>query len=241
MKRYRGSVRFGDALRRARGPEEYEYLARTEKADRQLNLKLSESLPYSDTEKRYQRLIEKIDDPKFQARRAKKIGMKTTSIRELAKKVGVSKNTLLDYEAGRRYPPLEFVIEVCVALEIRPDGLVRKWFNWHPNENMHALGNLGFVTHTFRNRLGKVKGNDKSNLIRFIATAINLAHHHATEWAPDLSRQERISQISLVTAYLMQEVMANGQPIHPSSISANFNAWEGAIKTAEAEWLKKPF
>lgn len=238
MKRYKGCARFGEALKRARGPDELEYLRRTRKADRQLRMKLDKADPGSSIEKQYFRLIRKIDNPDFRARRARHYGIKTTSIRELARLVGVSKNTLLDYEAGRRYPPLEFVLDICDALKIDPNALVRQWFRYHPNDNVSIYRNLGFVNNQFENVLGEIRGHEKSNLIRFIAAAITVAHHHSSEYVFDVSKTDRIGKIAVVATYLMQGALAKGREVHPSSISVQFSEWEQAYLSASSGGLK---
>ena len=51
---------------------------------------------------------------------ARRLGVKTKSLRQVAAALGISKNTVHDYEMGKKYPSAEFVYEFCAVLENPP-------------------------------------------------------------------------------------------------------------------------
>jgi transcriptional regulator with XRE-family HTH domain len=69
-------------------------------------------------------------------RQARRFRVKMYSLREMAQILDISKNTLHDYEQGKRYPSVEFVYDYCEALKISVDLVLEFWLKCHPQENI---------------------------------------------------------------------------------------------------------
>lgn len=140
-------VEFGRFLKFLRCPEIYQYklkmAERFEATDNvfgmcelyQSDLEFFEELFPDDA------LPETFRELQASARRYK---LKMYSLREVADILGISKNTLHDYEQGKRYPSVEFIYDYCGVLKIPVDEVLNEWLRCHPKENIreHATETL---------------------------------------------------------------------------------------------------
>lgn len=83
---------------------------------------------------------------------ARRYKLKMYSLREVADVLGISKNTLHDYEQGKRYPSVEFIYDYCEVLKIPVDEVLNEWLHCHPKGNIreHATQTLEhYYDHNF--------------------------------------------------------------------------------------------
>jgi len=147
-------VAFGRFMKFLRCPEIYQYkLKMAERFEETDNVSGMRELYQSDLE-----FFEELfpDDALPEAFRelqasARRYKLKMYSLREVADLLEISKNTLHDYEQGKRYPSVEFIYDYCEVLNIPVDEVLNEWLCCHPKENIreHATETLGH--HYFHN------------------------------------------------------------------------------------------
>jgi|GEM_PF-4615168 len=224
--------RFGDLLKRLRGPdvEEYRYKLAVDywkkkklrKEKGASSYKQHKKISKEDKEKEINACKYYIEFPKTFSdyqRHAVRIGVQTHSLRETAKLIGINKNTLHDYEIGKRYPPAEFVFEFCDALGLSADKLMQDWVGYHPNKNIskHAPDGIYTAEAFWQNESGYIQPSDEE-LIGFIQSAIRLACYLT---GSNAILGERLLDMSLMTSLIMYRVISRDLPIHKNSIDTN--------------------
>ncbi|WP_293652330.1 helix-turn-helix domain-containing protein [Thiolapillus sp.] len=155
---------------------------------------------------------------------AAKLGMKFKSLRETAKLIGINKNTLHDYETGKRYPPAEFVFEFCNALGLSPEKLMRDWIGFHPDPIISNYVTEGrYAPESVWEPQSGYAGEgllspDDENIRQFIANALKLS---AFMVDLDLWENKKIHKIAYLTAYIIHDVLSEALPLHPKNIDTN--------------------
>lgn len=153
----------------------------------------------------------------FRARQqlARRLGMNVKSLRDVASAMGISKNTLHEYEAGKRYPSAEFVFDFCAAVETAADPVIRKWVRCHPNPNVRRHQRFGHFNRELTNSRDDPLGYEKRKSINFIVDAIL--------FAVPLAGVESISakdagRIASTAAMLMNRALSEGKGPNPDLI-----------------------
>jgi transcriptional regulator with XRE-family HTH domain len=121
-------------------------------------------------------------------RQARRFGVKMYSLREMAQILGISKNTLHDYEQGRRYPSVEFIYDYCEALKISVDRVLEFWLQCHPQENI------------------KIREEE------------NLSEYYFHQLSVHFQDQQRVKARKSFERALVHAVFENGVSIDPSAL-----------------------
>ena len=103
---------------------------------------------------------------------ARRYKLKMYSLREVSDLLDISKNTLHDYEQGKRYPSVEFIYDYCEVLKIPVDEALNEWLRCHPKENIreHVTKTL---EHYYFHNLSSSFNDEKMMLAReFLAKAL---------------------------------------------------------------------
>lgn len=142
-------------------------------------------------------------------------GVERKSLRVVAQIMGISKNTLHDYEQGKRYPPAEFVYDYCAALGFSPNQMINKWVYYHPNFNVRRYRKFGNINRFFTNSNGHYLGYKRRNVVRFIGKAIKTGIRLGG--VRGLSNSE-IGTVAVVASTIIDKTLADGLAPHPKSI-----------------------
>ena len=156
-------------------------------------------------------------------RQATSLGIPGNSLRKVAKLMGISKNTLHDYEKGKRYPSAEFVYDFCTALEIPSEKLVNDWVRCHPNPNVSSNKRFGKITRFFKDVKNNSVGYEKRNVIGLIRSALQLAV--ASEVVSGVLPADKIGRISSKAAIIIDQTLAKGLEVHSSSIPSDWESY----------------
>ena len=225
--------RFGKLLQRLRGPdvEEFRYKSalsriRNERREQRRRRRQgiepegrSESLRDQKTDEERAEELElrvwlPIDFREYH-RYAAHLKVDFISLREAAKLIGINKNTLHDYERGKRYPPAEFVFDYCAALGLSAERLMRDWIGLHPNPNVNKYADEGRykardMWKAENGLLGPGFGApEDENTVQFIAAAIKLA---AFIEDADLLWGEKIHHVAYTAADIIYDTLSDGHP-----------------------------
>lgn len=103
---------------------------------------------------------------------ARRYKLKMYSLREVADILKISKNTLHDYEQGKRYPSVEFIYDYCEALKISDDEVLNEWLRCHPKENIREHATETLEHHYFHNLSSSYHDKKRVLAREFIAKAL---------------------------------------------------------------------
>lgn len=103
---------------------------------------------------------------------ARRFKLKMFSLREVAELTGINKNTLHDYEQGKRYPPVEFIYDLCDALEINVDEILNAWLKYHPQKNIRQHSQLTLDKYFFHHLSVSHEDKERVNLVQFFQKAL---------------------------------------------------------------------
>lgn len=104
---------------------------------------------------------------------ARRLGVRTKSLREVAAALGISKNTVHEYEMGTKYPSAEFVYEFCAVLQKPADPAIQRWVEHHPNPIVARHVEFGhFNRFVGRQTLSGCPNLPDPEVRKFIQTAI---------------------------------------------------------------------
>jgi len=137
--------------------------------------------------------------------------------------IGINKNTLHDYEIGKRYPPGEFVFDFCETLGLSAEKLMRDWIGFHPNPNVSKHVNEGCyaVRDIWKDSNSYMDPSD-ADVIQFIQRAIQVANHtHHV----NLHRGQVAHNVACTAAKIIHRIIVRGLPIHPNSINTKENLY----------------
>ncbi len=151
-------------------------------------------------------------------RHAQRLGLYMISLRKLSKIMGISKNTLHDYEKGKRYPTAEFVFDYSEATGFPLSHLINRWIRCHPNSNVNKFKRFGHINRHFKNVNGEYLRHEKSNLIGFIREAIR--HSIFLTEVNHLSG-DQAGKVAATAACIMDKALVSGRNVHPDSITKN--------------------
>ncbi|MFA0814068.1 helix-turn-helix domain-containing protein [Microbulbifer epialgicus] len=235
-------VKFGEILRMVRKPDEAEY---RNLAARDYWEKLTqESLPpgkQSSKPEAFQTLKELLvlpQDFRDYQRHARRLGLKMMSIREAANQLGISKNSLHDYEKGNRYPPVEFLFDYCSLLELSPDFLVNHWIRCHPNPNVRENRKLLRVQGYFGEMPEDINSPERKAAIDFFSGAIRYAIYLTKA---NFIFEEKLDEVAYCSALVVERVFAKGLALDPKSIKTDRAYYEEQLKNFEEDYWAGDF
>jgi transcriptional regulator with XRE-family HTH domain len=153
----------------------------------------------------------------FQAKQqlARRLNVPMHTLRDLAEQMGMSKNTLHDYETGKRYPSAEFVFDFCAALRMDADPVLTHWAFLHPNPNVSKHGHFGRFNRQLRHVPGDPLGYRRSNAFEFFVRAIALAIPMTGLPKPNMPAVKLIADAA---AMLIDRALAQGYGPLPDAI-----------------------
>lgn len=104
---------------------------------------------------------------------ARRLGVRTKSLREVAAALGISKNTVHQYEMGMKYPSAEFVFQFCAVLQKPADPAIQRWVMYHPDKIVARHVEFGhFNRFIGKETLAGCPNLPDPEVRKFIATAI---------------------------------------------------------------------
>ncbi|AFI84675.1 helix-turn-helix domain-containing protein [Methylophaga nitratireducenticrescens] len=154
---------------------------------------------------------------------ARRYKLKMYSLRDLADALEISKNTLHDYEQGKRYPSVEFIYDYCEVLKIPVDEVLNEWLRCHPKENIRGHASARLENYYFHN-LSSSFNDEKRVLAReFFAKALLYSFSRNHFVLPD---GDKVKAVAKIMGVLIDGVLAQGLSLEPdniqlSSISSN--------------------
>lgn len=211
-------VEFGRFMKFLRCPEIYQYkLKMAERFEAMDNVSGLQELYQSDLaffDELFpdEELPETFRELQASARRYK---LKMYSLRELADALEMSKNTLHDYEQGKRYPSVEFIYDYCEVLKIPVDEVLNEWLRCHPKENIRGHKSATLENYYFHN-LSSSFNDEKRVLAReFFAKALlySLARNHVV--LPD---ETKIYEVAKTMGEVIDKTLAQGLLLDPRNI-----------------------
>ncbi|WP_445362236.1 helix-turn-helix domain-containing protein [Microbulbifer sp. ANSA003] len=227
-------VKFGEILRMVRKPDEAEY---RNLAARDYWEKLTqESLPpgkQSSKPEAFQTFEELLVLPqnfRDYQRHARRLGLKMMSIREVADQLGISKNTLHDYEKGNRYPPAEFLFEYCSLLELSPEFLMNYWIRCHPNSKVRENKRLLRVQGYFGGMSEDINSPERRAAIDFFSGAIRYAIYLTNA---NFILGEKANEVAYCSALVVERTFSKGLALDPKSIKPDKAYYEEQLKHFE--------
>ena len=218
---------FGLLLRALRGPDtrRYRYLIAEQHwleitKDRQYDLLRFDSRRREAGIRRYTKLLPLPHAFREYHRRAKQLKIEMKSLRDMAQLLGISKNTLHDYETGKRYPPAEFVYAFCAAIDFPAETLMDQWVRFHPNEMVRKSGKSSHDKPASLVYMdGKYFFNPFDiNVIHFFVAAIDLAAHRAGAnkiWG------DQTLEVANYAARILHKTLSAGLELDPHNIDVN--------------------
>jgi len=147
---------------------------------------------------------------------ARRYKLKMYPLREVANLLGISKNTLHDYEQGKRYPSVEFIYDYCEVLKIPVDEVLNEWLRCHPKENIreHSTETL---EHHYVHNLSPCYHDKKRVLAReFFAKALlfSFARNDVV-----LLDGDKVYEVTKTMGHLLDKVLAQGLSLEPENLS----------------------
>lgn len=226
---------FGKLLQRLRGPDVDEYrhlmaVKRWKDVVQEERNRYDQSVMDPEVVKKDEEKIEKERDEKIRKyekevrppvslydhhRYAMQLKLKMTSLREAAKLLGMDKNTLHDYERGKRYPPAEFVFKFCEVFELSVEKLLRDWIGLHPDPAVSRYVDREFdYPNVWCKGIGLMEPSEE-DAIDFIQSAIQFASYVT---GANVVFGKMLKKMSLMTALVMYRTVEGGFPIHSKYI-----------------------
>lgn len=226
MPQYKTSmVEFGRVLKLLRSPDLYQYKYRlaqrgaTKAEKEKLNGALDDGLnvEYLDALIAREDLPKSYRDLQVQARR---LGMQIYTLRDVAKRLGISKNTLHDYEQGKHYPPIEFIFQYCEALNLPLDEVLSEWFRCHPDERIahHAKSALSqsYFDGFSDDRINK----NQSSVIGYFNRALYVAM--ASQNFAFSNDPDKLLSIAEKLVHMIKKTLDDGLEFEPDNIDVTF-------------------
>lgn len=203
---------FGKLIRAWRGPDPEDWLRAAERAGARLGI---------DTKKpeAFVEALDAVNEMPFRTYQslARRFKVRTWSLRRLSEELGISKNTLEDYERGRHYPPVEFVYDLAVVLGRPSHELVSQWFRHHPNSNVQAAENpLARAVAFFRGGPRELQRYRKDATVQFLMAAFIYGLKDVQP--PKLTRAE-LSRVVTRAALIIDHALRLGLDPHPESVA----------------------
>lgn len=147
---------------------------------------------------------------------ARRYKLKMYSLREISDVMGISKNTLHDYEQGKRYPSIEFIYDYCGALKIPLDEVINEWLRCHPQQNIREHASVTLEEH-YAHHLSPNFDDEKRKLARdFFAKAIlySLERNKVV-----LLDGEKLSQVAVTFGGIIDKSLAKGLSLDPNNLT----------------------
>lgn len=226
---------FGRLLQRLRGPDVGEYrhlmaVKRWKEVQQHERKRYDQSVMdpevvRKDEEKREKKREEKIREYESEVglpeslyeyhRSAMQLKLKMTSLREAARQLGVDKNTLHDYERGKRYPPAEFVFKFCEVFELSVEKLLRDWIGLHPDVAVRRYVDREFnYPNVWCKGIGLMEPSEE-DAIEFIQSAVQFSSYVT---GANVVFGRMLEKTALMTALVMYRTVERGLPIHSKYI-----------------------
>jgi transcriptional regulator with XRE-family HTH domain len=163
------------------------------------------------------------------SRRAVQLKIKATPLRETARLIGISKNTLHDYETGKRYPPAEFVFAFCNALGLSVERLMRDWVGFHPDPEIrkYAKEPCYLIDGVWRHGNGYMESGyfnaSNADVVGCIRAAVDLATFFT---GANVIAGRKTYEVACVTALILNRIIEKRQLLHPKNIVTNIHSYD---------------
>jgi transcriptional regulator with XRE-family HTH domain len=129
--------------------------------------------------------------------------------------MGISKNTIHDYEQGKRYPSVEFIYDYCDVLGLPVDEVLNEWLRCHPKENIRDHSQLTLEKYYYHNLSSSYKTKERSDARDFLTRA--LAYSFIQNGIADFD-VEQLVNISRSMAEIIDTTLAQGLRLEPENI-----------------------
>lgn len=147
---------------------------------------------------------------------ARRYKLKMYSLREASDIMDISKNTLHDYEQGKRYPPIEFIYDYCEAIKVPIDEVLNEWLRCHPKENIREHALVTLEKH-YAHNLSPSFNDEKRELARdFYAKAILYSF---TRNKVVLLDGDKLNQVAETLGKIIDKTVAQGLSLDPNNLT----------------------
>jgi transcriptional regulator with XRE-family HTH domain len=148
----------------------------------------------------------------------KKRKLRVYPLREVADKLGISKNTLHDYEQGKRYPPVEFIYDYCSEYNFPIDYVVHNWVLFHPNPNIsyHAVKRF---EHYYTHPLSHNFSDEKREASRRF---FSLALHFSLSRSGVIGLSDELKyKVTRIFSEITDRTLAQGKALSPENVTVD--------------------
>ncbi|MEW8333933.1 MAG: helix-turn-helix transcriptional regulator [Candidatus Thiodiazotropha sp.] len=225
-------VKFGEILRMVRKPNEDEYrnLAASDywKKLTQRSVAADNQNPSYEDFQVFEELIVLPQHFRDYQRHARRLGLNIKSIRDVAKQMGISKNTLHDYEKGNRYPPAEFLFNYCSILDLSPEFLMNHWVCCHPNPNVRQNSNLRGIKGYFGGLPQDIDTPERQAAIDFFREAMRYAVYLTNA---NLILGGKADEVAYCTALVIERTFSEGLTLEPKNIKTDRGYYENLLES----------
>lgn len=147
--------------------------------------------------------------------KAKRYKVKMYSLREISEIMDISKNTLHDYERGKRYPPVEFIYDYCEVLRIPVNSVLEHWLLNHPNENISIHTEETLEKHFCHQLSSHYHDEGRMQAREFFKTALKYSLSRSKVY--DLYELE-VVKISNAMVNIIDKTLAHGLSLEPKNV-----------------------
>src|SRR5690606_26675100 len=130
------------------------------------------------------------------------------------------KNTLHDYEQGKRYPSVEFIYDYCEVLKIPVDEVLNEWLRCHPKENIREHATETLEHHYFHNLSPSFDDRKKMLAREFLAKALLYAFARNNIV---LLESDKVPSVIKTMAEIIDTTLAQGLSLKPDNIPHSFD------------------